>query len=284
MLKSDLKYWLLLQRIEGIGSATLRSLIEKFGNAQSVFSSNIKTLLSIPRINHKIAEDILTAEKDLELIDSILDELKRHKIRIVTYQDTAYPDALKNIANPPAILYIKGEMFSGKSIAIIGTREASALGKRYAQEFAYALVHAGYIIVSGYAKGIDTYAHLGTISAGGKTIAVLPLGILKFTFHPELLEFAETFFNQATVISEFFPYSEWSVGNALSRNRITSALADKILVIEAGDSGGTINTVEHAHKQGKPVYLFQKISSPADEPIRKLGAIPINAVEELLDN
>lgn len=279
---SDLKYWLLLQSIGGIGSATLRNLIEKFGDAQSVFSRDIQSLITIPRINEKLVNNILAAEKNLDRMSFILDELKHNQISIITYKDTSYPDALRNISNPPAILYIKGKIFSGKSYAIIGTREASVLGRKYAQEFASSLAQAGYVIVSGYAKGIDTYAHLGALTVGGKTIAVLPVGILKFTLHSELSEFTENFFQQATIISEFLPYSEWSVGNALSRNRITSALADKILVIEAGDSGGTINTVEHATQQGKPIYLFQGIRSLADDPIKKLGAIPIKSIEELL--
>ncbi|MCX7785817.1 MAG: DNA-protecting protein DprA [candidate division WOR-3 bacterium] len=283
MMDNELKYYLLLQSIEGVGATTLRNLIEQFGSAKSVFSSNIQTLLKIPRINAKIAEKILFAEKDLDQMNLILDEVKRNKIKIITYQDTNYPKSLKSISNLPPILYVKGKIFSGKSIAIIGTREASAKGKQYAKEFASILTRAGYIIVSGYAKGIDTFVHLGAIMAGGKTIAVLPFGILKFSFHPELLEFADTFFNQATIISEFFPYSEWSVGNALARNRITSALADKILVVEAGDSGGTVNTVEHAIKQNKPVYLFQGISSPADDRIKKLNALPIHSIDELLD-
>jgi DNA processing protein len=171
-----------------------------------------------------------------------------------------------------------------KSIAIIGTRDASTAGKEKAFEFASVLSKGGYVIISGYAKGIDTSAHYGAVNNQGKTIAVLPTGILKFSIHEELANTSEQFLDKATILSEFFPLAEWSVGNALTRNRITSVLADKLLVIDAGDSGGTFNTCEYAKEQGKPIFIYNGIPSPMDEKIIKLGAISIKSPEEINHN
>jgi len=172
----------------------------------------------------------------------------------------------------------------GKTFGIIGTRDASQYGKEQAYRFAKELANAGFVIVSGYAKGIDSAAHWGTVANNQKTIAVLPTGILKFQLHQEITEIADDFFNNAIILSEFYPLSEWSVGNALLRNRITAALSDYILVVESGDSGGTLNTAEHARLMGKKVFLYKGIQSPADEKIIDLGAIPVNNFTELTNH
>lgn len=279
---TDLRYWLLLQSIDGIGPVTFKNLLDNFTDPKLVFETNKKDLEAIPRLNQKIVEQILLAKDKLNEVDVLLEQLRNRNIKIITFQDNGYPSQLSKIPNPPPLLCIWNELPAGKTIGIIGTREASQYGKEKATEFAIELSKAGFIIVSGYAKGIDTSAHYGAMKAEGKTIVILPTGILKFSLHPELSEFTDQFFNQATIISEFYPLSEWSVGNALSRNRITSALSDYILVIESGESGGTLNTVEHAKEQGRRVFLYKGIQSSTDEKIIALGAIPINNTKELL--
>lgn len=281
---TDLRYWLLLQSIEGIGPVTFKNLLDRFTDPKLIFEASKTDLETVPRLNQKIVEQLLIAKDRLNEVDIILEQLRNRNIRIITFGDNDYPLQLKNIFNPPPIVCLWNTLPEEKTIGIIGTRDASTYGKEKATEFAYELSKAGYIIVSGYAKGIDTSAHYGAIKAKGKTIVVLPTGILKFSLHSELSEFTDEFFNQATIISEFYPLSEWSVGNALSRNRITSALSNYILVIESGDSGGTLNTVEHAKEQGKRVFLYKDIKSPTDEKIKELGAILINNTNELLEN
>jgi len=278
---TDLRYWLLLQSIDGIGPITFKNLLDKFTDPKLVFAANINELSSIPRLSQKIIEQIVTARNRLDEIDVVIEQLRNHNIKIVTLNEPNYPLSLKSISNPPSVIYLSKEIPTSKTIGIIGTRDASQFGKEKTIEFAIELAKAGYLVVSGYAKGIDTAAHCGAITASGKTIAVLPTGILKFAVHEELSNMSDQFINQATILSEFYPLSEWSVGNALSRNRITAALSDYILVVESGNSGGTVNTCEHAKTQGKPVYLYNGIKSPSDEKIKELGVSEISSPKEL---
>jgi DNA processing protein len=279
---SDLRYWLLLQSIDGIGPVTFKNLLDKFTEPKLVFETDRKELESIPRLTQKIIEQISIAKNKLNEIDVTIEQLRNRNIKVITIFENDYPSQLITISNPPPICYLWNTLPNRKTFGIIGTRDASQFGKEKATEFAYELSKAGHIIVSGYAKGIDTAAHYGAIKSQEKTIAVLPVGILKFMLHQELSEFTDQFYNQATIISEFYPLSEWSVGNALSRNRITSALSDNILVVESGESGGTLNTVEHAKEQGKRVFLYKGIQSSTDEKIKALGVTEIATPKELL--
>lgn len=279
----DLRYWLLLQSIDGIGPIFFKALVNKFSDPKLVFNAEPEELLAIPRVNRKIVDQIINKKNTLENIEILIEQLSEREIKTITYQNDDYPDALKDISNAPPIIYLWGDMPKGKSIGIIGTRDASEQGIKKATEYAIALSKAGYVIVSGYAKGIDTAAHLGAIQAKAKTLAILPTGILKFKLHQELSDVSDEFTNQATLLSEFYPLSEWSVGNALLRNRITSAFSDKILVIESGDSGGTLSTCEYAKAQRKPIFLYDGIQSSMDKKILELGAVPITSIDKLLD-
>ncbi len=280
---TDLRYWLLLQSIEGIGPVTFKNLIDKFSDPKLVFEAEANELQTIPRFSQKIIDQLLRAKERLDEMDIILEQLRNRNIKVITFLDSEYPKQLRTISTRPPIIFLLKDIPEGRSVGIIGTRDASQFGQEKATEFATELSKQGYIIVSGYAKGIDTAAHYGAVIAQGKTVAVLPTGILKFCIHEELLKISKQFFNQGTIISEFFPLDEWSVGNALSRNRITSAFADRILVVESGDSGGTSNTCEHAKAQGKPIFLFRGISSPADSKIKELGVVLIDNPNEIVD-
>ncbi len=279
----DLRYWLLLQSIDGIGPVFFKALVNKFSNPKSVFEANAKDLLTIPRINNNIVDNIFTVKNNLKSIETLLEQFDEQAIKIITFQDPDYPEPLINIQNAPPIIYLYGNIPKAKTIGIIGTRDASEQGIKKATEYAIALTKAGYVIISGYAKGIDTAAHLGALQAKAKTLAILPTGILKFKLHQELSDVSDEFMNHATILSEFYPLSEWSVGNALLRNRITSAFSDKILVIESGDSGGTLSTCEYAKAQEKPIFLYDGIQSSMDRKILELGAVSIASVDELLD-
>ncbi len=279
----DLRYWLLLQSVNGIGPVLFKTLINKFSDPKTVFDAKQEDLLTIPKINQKIIDQIVTAKDKLQNIEAILEQLDEQQIRVITLQDKDYPVQLKDTDNAPPIIYLRGVLPQQRTIGIIGTRQASEQGISIATDFAQRLTQKGYIIVSGYAKGIDTGAHLGAVSANAKTLAILPTGILKFQVHQELSDIVDEFLAQVILLSEFYPLSEWSVGNALLRNRITAAFSDKILVIESGDSGGTLSTCEYAKAQGKPIYLYKGIHSSMDDKILKIGAILIESSDELLD-
>ena len=162
---------------------------------------------------------------------------------------------LKHIKNPPPIIYISGDLPCIKTMAIIGTTHPSLRGEQKAFRFAYELAKSGFTIVSGYAKGIDTQAHLGAIKGGGKTIMVLPMGILNFKVYSEPYLVIDTLFSRSIILSKFFPTALWTTAQAMLRNRITSGLSDAVLVVEPGTKGGTVSTVGWANCRGAARYV-----------------------------
>ncbi len=280
---TDLRYWLLLQSVEGIGTVTFNRLLAKFGDPELVFSADPNSFLDIPRLNDTVISNIVTARERMESIEQILTELENAEIKIATVNDADYPARLKQIDHPPPLLYIKGTTEFEKPIAVVGTRDASVEGLDTALRFSHTLSCAGFTIVSGYAPGIDTAAHIGAIKAGGRTVMVLPTGILRFSSRPELSDIWDDLIARGTILSEFFPLAEWTVGQAMARNRLTSGLSLAVVVIEIGEQGGTINTAEQAKKQGKPVFVYQPPQMVDDERLRTIPAIPVTTPEQIID-
>ncbi len=279
----DLRYWLLLQSVNEVGPSLFNKLLERFGEPEDIFSLDTRELMTIPRVSETIAENIVSSKERLDEMDNLLSELEDKEIRVTTVTDEDYPERLKSISNPPPVIYTYGNLDKkiGQNIAIVGARRASINGMKNAICFSGELAKKGFIIISGYAKGIDTAAHIGALKSGGNTVMVLPTGIFKFSLHLELNELRETIGSHATIFSEFFPLSGWSVGQAMARNRITVGLSDGVLVIEAGEKGGTINTAEWALKQKKPLFIISSDNTPVSRRLLNMGAIPVKNPEEL---
>jgi len=279
----DLKYWLLLHSIQGIGPITFKRLLEKIGSPANVFSARIEELQDIPRLSRKSVSEILAAHKKLYEIEKLLSVLRKRQFRIVTLFDSDYPSKLKRIRNAPPILYVFGELGHKECISIIGARDASPVGLKLAFKFAQELAKMGFTIVSGYAKGVDTQAHLGAIVGGGSTIMVLAMGILRFVLHEELEAVRKQLLEQGTIISEFFPRNEWTAGQAMARNRITSGLGDAVLVVEAGKKSGTITTAKWGIEQGKQIFLCEPIRDNREMELVEMGATVVKEPEEIID-
>jgi len=279
----ELKYWLLLHSIQGIGSITFKRLLEKFGNPAGVFSANIEELQSIPRLKRNSITAILGAHKRLHEMEELLHTLSKRQFRIITIYDSDYPSRLKKVRDAPPLIYAFGELKHKKCISIIGPRVASTSGLKLAFEFAQQLARMGFTIVSGYAKGVDTQAHLGAIVGGGYTIMVPAMGILRFVLHEELYVVREQLLERGTIISEFFPKNEWTVGQAMARNRITSGLADAVLVVEAGKKGGTISTAKWGKEQGKPIFLCAPVRTDREMELVEMGATPVKEPKEIVE-
>ena len=213
-------------------------------------------------------------------------KLNKNKIKTITLEKESYPEKLKNIYNRPQTLYVLGneELLNEKSIAIIGCRNASDYGLRSAYKFGYELAQKGVCIISGFARGVDTYSHMGAVAAKGKTIAVLGCG-LDVIYPSENLElYKQILINNGTIVTEYPLGSKPEKYHFPARNRIISGLSDGVLVVEAKEKSGTLITVEHALEQGKDVYaipgnITSKNSYGTNELIKE-GAIPVTKIDD----
>ena len=213
-------------------------------------------------------------------------KLNTSKIKTIRIGDKNYPEKLMNIYGRPQTLYILGNetLLNEKSIAIIGCRNASNYGLRSAYQFGYELAKKGICIVSGFARGIDTYAHKGALAAKGKTIAVLGCG-LNVIYPPENMElYKQILIKGGAIITEYPLESKPERHHFPIRNRIISGLSDGVLVVEAKKKSGTLITVEYALEQGKDVYAIPgnitSENSMGTNELIKEGAIPVTKIED----
>lgn len=285
-MTQNLDYWLLLHSVAGMGAATFNKLLERFETPENVFAADYTELQSIKRLSKKVVNNLLSCRKklspNLKKMHQIITQLKKRQFKIITRHNCDYPQRLNTLENPPPIVYVYGKWTANKSIAIVGARQASVQGLKKAFEFARGLARAGLTIVSGYAKGIDTQAHLGAIKGGGKTTMVLPMGALNFTLHKEFSELRSKLWKQITILSESFPTADWTVGQAMARNRITACLADGVLVVDAGSKGGTLATARWGAKQKKPLFVSSPANSLGDKEILEIGGRLVEKPENII--
>jgi len=282
MHPKDLKYWVALHSVEGIGAATYAKLLQKFQSPEKVFSTALQDVASIPRLSLEKAKEILAAIEKLDQVEQLIMQLHDNGADIITIEDEGYPEMLRRIKNPPPILYCISRMIEAdqKSIAIVGSRDASGYGLRIARGFGSRLAERGYTIISGYAKGIDTEGHLGALEGGGRTIMVLSTGLMHFKLRDAGFESIEYLKNQGGIISEFYPTTSWTVGAAMARNRIVVGLSQAVLVVECKIKSGTMNTARVAKEMKKPLFVLKYGEAGehvlGNEELLKSGAIPIS--------
>jgi len=228
--------------------------------------------------------------QDKHLLVHYIDTVKRYQqknIQIIRVSDKEYPPALMKIPDPPFIIYVKGrlECLSKPAVAIVGTRGISHKGARTVHEVVRFFVKQGYTIVSGLALGTDACAHEAALELGGETIAVLPLDIENIVPATNQ-ELARRISRSGALISEVTDLAKMHRGRYIERNRITSALSEAVIVVETGESGGSIRQAETAFKQGTPVYAVRPESTNMDamagfERLVPKGAIPIKSLQDL---
>lgn len=213
-------------------------------------------------------------------------KLNTNKIKTIKLEDSFYPEKLKNIYAPPKTLYLLGnaELLKQKSIAIIGCRACTKYGSENAYKFAFELAKKNICIISGLAKGIDSFAHIGALKAHGSTIAVLGSG-LDVVYPPENYElYKQIVQNGGAIITEYPLGSMPEKYHFPERNRIISGLSDGVLVVEAKKKSGTMITVEYALDQGKEVYAIpgniSSNNSYGTNELLKEGAIPVTNIED----
>lgn len=252
---TDLEALVGLNLVSDIGSIRFKNLLSHFGAPEDIFKAPMDRLAKVPGIGEKIAQKICSLKTDE--LNKELDLARKLGLKIVTIRDEDYPKNLKNIYDPPIVLYIKGDLKAEDdlSIAIVGSRRASFYGMSMSEKFSTELVRSGLTIVSGLARGVDSCAHKSALKAGGRTIAVIGSGF-NHLYPPEHRSLSEDISRKGAVISEFPINTEPLKQNFPRRNRIISGLSLGVLVIEAARNSGALITSDFALEQGREVFAL----------------------------
>lgn len=252
--RSDLKYWLALLRTPSVGTKTFIKLINKFSDLSEIFLLTnkrwITKFISEEAANYLANPDWASVEKDLTWAT------KPHH-HLVTFEHEHYPKYLKEISDPPLVLYVNGflDSLNTAQIAIVGSRNPSFSGRENAFQFANQLAKHGFTITSGLARGIDSASHQGALQAESPTIAVLGSGI-DYIYPKENTALAEKITQQGAIISEFPPGTPPLPKHFPQRNRIISGLSQGVLIVEAAMQSGSLVTARLANEQGREVFAI----------------------------
>lgn len=284
----NIQYLLALHSVEGLGPVRLKKLLDHFdSDPRLAWESDLREIREAGIPENTVA---LLAEtrKNLDP-DEFLGRLEKSGIKFMTFFDGDYPKLLKQIYDPPIILYFKGEILpeDAQSIAVVGTRKMTGYGKLVTEDFAKGLVAAGLTIVSGLAVGVDTTAHKAVLENVGRTLAILGGGLNKI-FPPENTKLAiEIADGRGAIISEFPPDYPSTPGNFPARNRIISGLSLATLVTEAAEDSGSLITARLALEQGRDVFAIPgpitSLLSKGPIGLIKEGARPVMEVGEILE-
>lgn len=277
--------WLALSTISGLGSVRLNKLIRHFSNATNIWNAKENELKKVNGIG-SITKKIINQRENFNL-DNLLNKLHKSNIKYITLVEDKYPENLKNIYDPPPVLFYKGELnFDFPAISIIGSRRCTTYGKKTAEKMAYRLAERGITVISGMARGIDTRGHIGALKARGRTIAVLGSG-LDVIYPPENKDVFEQIQSNGMVISEYPPGVEPLPGNFPQRNRIISGLSRGVLVVEAAARSGSLITANLALEQGRDVFAIpgniDRPQSKGTNDLIKKGAKIVTKVEDIIE-
>jgi DNA protecting protein dprA len=302
------KYWIWFSLIKGLGCVRKNNLLKIYGTPEEIYKLSKRELLKVDGIGEETVTNIIEAKNE-KILNYHIKYMEENNIDIIHICEKSYPQALKQIYDAPVSLYIRGnkEILNGKNIGIVGCRECTDYGKKAAKYFAYNLSKEKSVnIVSGLAKGVDSYAHWGSVGANiecestkncgkkhvscgridnycgnlkndcGKTIAVLGNG-LDMIYPKENIKLAnEIIRSGGAIISEYPCGTKPDKMNFPARNRIISGISDGIIVIEAKEKSGTLITVDFALEQGRDVFVvpgnINSINSVGTNDLIKQGA------------
>ena len=283
----EIERWLKLIRAENVGPVIFIKLLERFGSLERILGASVSELSKINGVGSKTAERIAATRENFDATREL--ELAQNLgIWIINLNDNRYPPALKQIYDPPPVLYVKGNLIRQDNLAvsIVGSRQCSLYGQEQSSRLSHFLSSAGFTICSGMARGIDTAAHQGALSAGGRTIAVQGCGLGNI-FPPENKRLFELITESGACISELPLNFEPVAKNFPPRNRIIAGLSLATIVVEAGLRSGALLTAEAAMDYNREVMAVPgKIDSPLSKGAHKLikqGAKLIESVEDVMD-
>ncbi len=281
----DKKYWVAFNLVRGIGAVRLQGLIAHFGDAASAWQGEPGELRAAG-LSGKVIDRLLEMRGSLD-VDKLWDRIGAQGIHIITWQDENYPRRLKEIEQPPPVLYVRGGLLPEDdfAVAVVGTRRITPYGRQVTEELANLLAASGITVVSGLARGVDAAAHSAALRAGGRTLAVLGSGVDRI-YPPENRILAEQMMEHGAILSDYPVGTAPEATNFPPRNRIIAGLSLAVVVIEAGETSGALITAEFAAEQGREVFAVPgSILAPQSKGTNKLiqkGAQLLLSPEDLL--
>jgi DNA processing protein len=286
---SALFYWLALERVPRVGPLTMARLFDAFGSPRVALEASAEEIKRRAGLNENVARAIAGStppEKDIAKDIELLGDLEA---RVVTRWDEGYPPNLLEIYDPPAFLFIRGDLTEedNRAVAMVGTRNPSRYGLEMAEKIAEDLARSGITIVSGLARGIDTACHTAALRAGRRTIGVLGCGI-DVVYPRENKALIEEVARCGAVITEFRPGTAPLATNFYRRNRIVSGLSRGVVVVEAGKKSGSLITAHHGLDQNREVLAVpgnvMNIRSKGPHLLIKEGAALVESAEDVIQS
>jgi len=283
----DIEKWLKLIRAEEVGPVTFGRLLQRFGSVDAALGASVSGLMKVEGVGAKTAERI-AASRDKFDSSAELELAGRLGVWIVHMEDPRYPAALRQIYDPPPVLYVKGTLdrMDNLAVGIVGCRRCSIYGQEQASRLAHLLAAAGFTIVSGMARGIDTAAHTGALAAEARTLAVQGCGLSR-VFPPENAKLFELISASGACISELPLRAEPLAENFPPRNRIIAGLSLATIVVEATLRSGAMITAKAALESNREVMAVPgKVDSPLSQgphQLIKQGAKLVETVEDVME-
>jgi DNA processing protein len=285
--EEELADMLRLSLIPGVGPRTRQTLLAKFGSPRAVLAAAPSELRALHGVGPNLTRKIAAADCEVNVEEEIA-LCREHGVDILTEAHAAYPRMLREIHDPPGVLFVRGTLKPEDALAIgiVGTRHATPYGLRQAERLAGSLARAGLTIISGLARGIDAAAHRAALSAGGRTIAVLASGVLNI-YPPEHDKLAAEVVARGALLSESPPRALPLGGMFPQRNRLISGLSLGVIVVEAGTRSGALITARHAMEQGREVFAVPgNVDSRASQGCHRLirdGAKLVETADDVLE-
>ncbi len=284
----DRERLLLLNSVADIGSLRVERLLQAFGSLAAVCEATREQLQGVEGIGPVLAAKIVEGCRDTAVVAREEALAKRHACAIVTRLDEGYPEPLRQISDPPLVLYMKGswQPEDAVAVAMVGSRHASLYGLDIAQRFAADLAVRGVTVVSGLARGIDGASHRGALAGGGRTLAVLGNGLAQ-VYPPEHEDLAQEVVEQGALISEYPMTMEPLPHNFPRRNRLISGLSLGVVIVEAAKCSGALITADCALEQGREVFAVpgrvDAMTAQGTNQLLKQGARLVTSVEDILE-
>ena len=280
------RYWIGINLVKGIGAVRFRALLDFFGDAKTAWEGSSADLRAAG-LSKNLVERLIRAREQVDL-DALWADIAAKNIQVMTWDDADYPARLREISQPPPILYLRGDFIQDDAwaVGIVGTRRVTSYGRQVTEEIASFLAQNGVTVVSGLARGVDGIAHQAALNARERPFAVLGSGVDRI-YPPEHRNLAEAISGSGAILSDYPPDTPREASNFPPRNRIISGLSMATIVIEAGATSGALITANFAVEQGREVFAVPgNIFAPQSKGPNKLiqnGAHPLLKPQDILD-